>query len=171
MPFYLRTGKRLAQRSTEIVIQFRRPPLMLFPKNAFDQIEANRLVMCIQPCESITFEVKAKRPGPTVRLTTVSLHFDYDDFGGRIPATGYERLLYDAMIGDSTQFHRSDMVDASWRIATPILDAWDSLSPRDFPNYGAGSWGPTSADRMMERDGHHWLNPASTEDRDAVASR
>ena len=171
VPFYLRTGKRLAQRNTEIVIQFRRPPLMLFPQKVFEQTEANRLVMCIQPCESITFEVKAKRPGPAVRLTTVKLHFDYTDFGGQVPATGYERLLYDAMTGDSTLFHRSDMVDASWRIVTPILDAWASLPPNDFPNYAAGSWGPAAADQLMEHDGHHWLNPDSTQGAVKVASR
>jgi glucose-6-phosphate 1-dehydrogenase len=159
VPFYLRTGKRLAKRDTAIVIEFRRPPLLLLEKSAIGQIEPNRLVMHIQPEEGIEIQMKAKRPGTTVRLQTVKLDFSYRDFGETSPATGYERLLYDSMTGDSTLFHRTDMVEVAWRIATPLLDVWQSIPPRDFPNYPAGSWGPAVADELIERDGRRWLNP------------
>jgi glucose-6-phosphate 1-dehydrogenase len=159
VPFYLRSGKRLARRDTEIVIQFRRPPLLLFEEAAIDHIEPNRLVLRIQPDEGIEVRIKAKRPGPTVQLNNVKLDFSYKDFGETSAATGYERLLYDAMIGDGTLFHRSDMVDAAWKIATPILDVWKALPPRDFPNYPAGSWGPAAADDLIQRDGRRWWTP------------
>ena len=92
-----------------------------------------------------------------IDLTPVSLDFSYKDFGETAAGTGYERLLYDAMVGDSTLFHRADMVEAAWRIATPMLDVWSTLPPRDFPNYAAGSWGPRAADTLLERDGRRWL--------------
>ena len=104
----------------------------------------------------IEFQIKAKRPGPNVRVETVKLDFSYKDFGQTSAATGYERLLYDCMVGDSTLFHRTDMVEAAWRIATPILDAWRSLLPPDFPNYPAGSWGPATADEFIRQDGRRW---------------
>ena len=165
VPFYLRSGKRLARRHTVIVIQFRLPPLLLFEEAERDrvaqdeireQFDPNRLVMHIQPEEGIEILVKAKRPGPAVELNTVKLDFSYKDFGETAAATGYERLLYDSMVGDSTLFHRADMVEAAWNIATPILDVWKSLPPRDFPNYAAGSMGPAAADRLLERDGRTW---------------
>lgn len=158
VPFYLRTGKRLPRRDTEILIQFRRPPLLLFPETAAGQVDANRLLLHIQPDEGVTLEIKAKRPAATLKLETVRLDFSYADFGPTGPATGYERLLYDAMVGDSTLFHREDMVCAAWRVATPILDVWSSLKPRGFPNYAAGTWGPEGADQLLERDGRHWNN-------------
>jgi glucose-6-phosphate 1-dehydrogenase len=160
VPFYLRSGKRLARRATEVMIQFRRPPLMLFGKAAPDRIGPNRLLLHIQPNEGITLEIMAKTPGPTIRTQTVTLDFSYQDFGAQSAATGYERLLYDCAIGDSTLFHRTDMVEAAWKIATPILDVWKTLPPRDFPNYAAGSWGPVAADQLIERDGRKWWNPA-----------
>jgi glucose-6-phosphate 1-dehydrogenase len=156
VPFYLRSGKRLARRDTEIMIQFRRPPLRLFEAAALEQIEPNRLVIHVQPDEGIEIQMKAKRPGPTVALTTVKLDFSYRDFGETTAATGYERLLYDSMIGDMTLFHRSDMVETSWKVATPILDVWRALPPRDFPNYPAGSHGPAVADDLIEREGRTW---------------
>jgi glucose-6-phosphate 1-dehydrogenase len=91
-----------------------------------------------------------------VRVETVKLDFSYKDFGETSAATGYERLLYDCMVGDSTLFHRTDMVEAAWRIATPILDAWRHLPPPDFPNYAAGSWGPAAADELIHEDGRRW---------------
>jgi glucose-6-phosphate 1-dehydrogenase len=160
VPFYLRSGKRLASRDTEIMIQFRRPPLLLFEQAAPDhfeeQIEPNRLVLHIQPTEAIEIQMKAKRPGPTVELNTVKLDFSYKDFGETTAATGYERLLYDSMVGDSTLFHRADMVEAAWRIAAPILDVWGSLRPRDFPNYAAGSVGPAASAQLIQQDGRRW---------------
>jgi len=158
VPFYLRSGKRLAKRDTQIVIQFRRPPLLLFEEAAIEEIEPNRLVLHIQPDEGIEVQIKAKRPGPTVQLDTVKLSFSYKDFGETSAATGYERLLYDSMIGDTTLFHRADMVEAAWKIATPILDVWQSLPPRDFPNYPVASWGPASAEELIQRDGRKWWN-------------
>ncbi|MBK7974703.1 MAG: glucose-6-phosphate dehydrogenase [Deltaproteobacteria bacterium] len=158
VPFYLRSGKRMARRATEIVIQFRRPPLLLFQGAASKDIEPNRLVMHIQPTEGIALHIKAKRPGSAIQLNTVKLDFNYEDFGEQSPATGYERLLYDAMVGDSTLFHRSDMVEAAWKIASPILDVWSTLKARDFPNYAAGSTGPDAADALLARDGRAWWN-------------
>jgi glucose-6-phosphate 1-dehydrogenase len=156
VPFYLRSGKRLPRRRTEIVVEFRRPPLLLLETAAMGEIDPHRLVLHIQPEEGIEFQVKAKRPGPTVRVETVKLDFSYKDFGETSAATGYERLLYDCMAGDSTLFHRTDMVEAAWKIATPILDAWQHLPPRDFPNYAAGSWGPGAADHLVQQAGRRW---------------
>jgi glucose-6-phosphate 1-dehydrogenase len=156
VPFYLRTGKRLPARRTEIVIEFRRPPLLLLDRARMGEIDPNRLVMRIQPEEGIEFQVRAKRPGPRVRTATVKLDFSYKDFGDAAAATGYERLLYDCMVGDGTLFHRTDMVEAAWQIATPILDAWTYLPARDFPNYAAGTWGPAAADRLLEQGGRRW---------------
>ncbi|HEV2063702.1 MAG TPA: glucose-6-phosphate dehydrogenase [Thermoanaerobaculia bacterium] len=159
VPFFLRSGKRLARRSTQIVIQFRKPPLLLFPRAAVGEIEANRLIIQIQPEEGIKIAMKAKRSGPTIRLRDVELAFNYSDGGDEDHATGYERLLYDCMMGDSTLFHREDMVEAAWTVATPILDLWATLPARDFPNYAAGSWGPAAADALVARNGYAWTNP------------
>jgi glucose-6-phosphate 1-dehydrogenase len=158
VPFYLRSGKRLARRATEIVISFRRPPLLLF-RRSVDEIEPNRLVIRVQPDEGISLWVQAKRPGPSISLAPVKLDFSYKDFGDQMETTGYEQLLYDCMIGDATLFHRADMVEAAWKIATPVLDLWASLPARDFPNYPSGSWGPESADQLITRDGRRWSQP------------
>jgi glucose-6-phosphate 1-dehydrogenase len=163
VPFYLRSGKRLKRRATEIVVFFRRPPLLLFRnrpgEQPRDQIDPNRLVIRVQPDEGISLWVQAKRPGPSIDLAPVRLHFSYTDFGSRIETTGYEQLLYDCMIGDPTLFHRADMVETAWKIATPILDLWQSLPARDFPNYPAGSWGPPAADELIARDLRKWSEP------------
>lgn len=158
VPFYVRSGKRLARRDTQISIQFRRPPLLLFQDTGLEQIDPNRLDILIQPEEAICISMKAKRPGPSIQLEHVKLDFSYKDFGGVPPSTGYERLLHDVMTGDSTLFHRADMVEASWRIATPILDVWATLPARDFPNYAAGSWGPAAAAELLGRDGRRWAD-------------
>ena len=157
IPFYLRSGKRLARRDTEIVIQFNRPPLMFFRQTGIEDIESNRLIIHVQPDEGIRIQMAAKLPGPTIRLKAVELQFSYKDFGQQAEATGYERLLYDCMTGDSTLFHREDMVEAAWRIVTPILDVWGSLPARDFPNYAAGTWGPSAADELLQRDRRGWI--------------
>ncbi len=157
VPFYVRSGKRLGRRSTEIVLQFRAPPLMLFQHSGVGAIEPNRLHIHIQPDEAISFEIKAKAPGAVIQLKDVRLSFDYRTIGAECAATGYERLLYDALVGDSTLFHRADMVDAAWRIATPILDVWSSEPALDVPNYPAGSAGPPAADELLGRDGRRWL--------------
>jgi glucose-6-phosphate 1-dehydrogenase len=132
VPFYLRTGKRLATRSTEIVIRFRRPPFVLFRKTSVEKIAPNELVINIQPNEGISLSFEAKIPGPIVRLGAVNMDFQYSDYFGTTPSTGYETLLYDCMMGDPTLFQRADMVEASWTIVQPILDLWKALPPRDF---------------------------------------
>lgn len=158
VPFYLRTGKRLAKHDTEIVIQFRRVPLRLAPDEA--AMEPNRLTIHVQPDERITLSFQAKRPGPVFELAPVELQFAYSDLEGHTAGTGYETLIYDCMIGDSMPFHRADMVEEAWKVVTPILEVWKALPPRDFPNYAAGSWGPKAADSLIERDGRSWVDPA-----------
>jgi len=160
VPFYLRTGKRLAKHLTQVVIRFKRTPLMLFGEKLHNDAGPNALVLNIQPEESISIMIRAKKPGPTIVVDTIPLDFNYSQYGDQSPATGYETLLHDCMIGDMTLFHREDSVDASWQIINPILDVWGALPPRDFPDYEAGSWGPSSADRLLARDGRVWENPA-----------
>ncbi len=160
VPFYLRVGKAMATRATEIVIQFKAPPLVLFRNTAVDDIEPNRLVIRIQPEESISLEIGAKVPGATVRVAGVDMDFRYKDHFGDHPATGYERLLYDAMMGDPTLFQRADMVEASWTVVDPVLDVWRALVERRFPNYAAGSMGPADADALLARDGNKWFPPS-----------
>jgi glucose-6-phosphate 1-dehydrogenase len=156
VPFYLRTGKRLPQRVTEVAIQFKRAPFMLFRKTSVDQLTPNLLLLHIQPNEGISLRFGAKVPGPLVRLGSVNMDFRYADYFGSTPSTGYERLLYDCMTGDATLFQRADMVEAGWNVVAPILDVWKALPPRDFPNYATGTWGPKEADELLERDGRQW---------------
>jgi glucose-6-phosphate 1-dehydrogenase len=156
VPFYIRTGKRLAKRVTEIVVQFKRAPFVLFRQTAVDRLEPNRLVLHLQPDEGISLSFGAKVPGPLVRLGGVDMAFNYADYFKATPQTGYERLLYDCMLGDATLFQRSDMVEASWRVVAPIQNVWGALEPREFPNYRAGSWGPEAAAELLTRDGRHW---------------
>jgi glucose-6-phosphate 1-dehydrogenase len=156
VPFYLRTGKRLPKRVTEIAIQFKRAPLMLFRDTPVERLNPNLLVMHIQPDEGISLRFEGKVPGPQMRLGTVKMHFEYADYFGAQPHTGYETLLYDCMLGDTTLFHRTDMVETGWRVVTPILDVWKALSPRNFPNYAANTWGPKEADELIQKDGRKW---------------
>ena len=156
VPFYLRTGKRLPQRHTEVAIQFRRAPFVLFRDTAVERLAPNFLVLHIQPEEGITLSFGAKMPGPLMSLGNVDMSFAYADYFGGGAATGYERLLHDCMIGDATLFQRADMVEAGWSVVTPILDLWKALPPRNFPNYPAGSWGPKEADDLLARDGRTW---------------
>jgi glucose-6-phosphate 1-dehydrogenase len=156
VPFYLRSGKRMPRRTTQIIFRFKTPPLSLFATNEADPIAPNYLIFNIQPDEGITLQVRAKIPGPTICTRSVRLDFDYNQFGDRQPTTGYEKLLYDCMVGDSSLFHRSDMVEAAWEAASPILEAWNNNPPSDFPNYAPGTWGPAAATQLIERDHHHW---------------
>jgi glucose-6-phosphate 1-dehydrogenase len=153
VPFYLRTGKRLPKRITEIAVRFRDAPLPLFGRGP----EPNWLLIRIQPEEGISIVFDVKVPGPGFITRKVSMDFVYKEYFGPGPSTGYEILLYDAMIGDSTLFHRADMVEASWANVTPILDVWRTLRPRDFPNYPAGlAWGPPDAGSLLKPDGREW---------------
>jgi glucose-6-phosphate 1-dehydrogenase len=159
VPFYLRTGKRMPRRTTEIVIQFRRPPMVLFRNTGLgEQIQSNRLVIHLQPNEGISLEFDAKMPGPLMQLGVVKMDFDYEDYFGASSNTGYERLLHDCMTGDATLFQRADMVEAGWSLIQPILDVWKALPPRSFPNYAASSWGPKESEELLERDGRRWIN-------------
>jgi glucose-6-phosphate 1-dehydrogenase len=160
VPFYLRTGKRLPQKHTSIVIQFKKAPFMLFRETAIEKLTTNRIVIHIQPDEGITLHFGAKTPGPIVNMGAVDMDFNYVDHFGEQISTGYERLLFDCMTGDATLFQRADMVEASWRIVTPVLDVWKAIPARDFPNYDSGEWGPKDADELLKRDGRKWKNSA-----------
>ncbi len=158
VPIYLRTGKRLPRRHTEVAIQFRRAPFVLFRDTGVERLTPNFLVLNIQPEEGISLSFGAKMPGPIMRLGNVDMSFAYGDYFGGTAATGYERLLHDCMVGDATLFQRADMVEAGWSVVTPIIDVWRALRPRNFPNYAAGTWGPREADDLMGRDGRRWRN-------------
>jgi glucose-6-phosphate 1-dehydrogenase len=159
VPFYIRTGKRMAKRLTEIAIQFRRAPFILFRDTPVENLAPNLLVLHIQPDEGISLRFGAKQPGISVDIGSVNMDFRYQDYFGNEPSTGYERLLYDCMTGDATLFQRADMVEAGWSVVQPTLDVWKALPPRHFPNYAAGSWGPKEADDLMARDKRAWRNP------------
>ena len=156
VPFYLRTGKRLAARDTEIAVQFKRAPFMLFRNTPIERLTSNKLVLHIQPDEGISLRFGAKIPGPTVSIGAVDMDFDYEDYFGDTPSTGYERLLHDCMMGDATLFQRADQVEAGWSVVAPIQAAWNNDAPLSFPNYKAGSWGPKEADELLARDGREW---------------
>ena len=156
VPFYIRTGKRLSQRVTEVVIQFRRAPFVLFRDTPVENLGHNLLTLHIQPDEGISLKFGAKIPGPVVDIGAVKMDFHYRDYFGSEPSTGYERLLYDCMIGDATLFQRADMIEAGWSAVQPVLDVWKALPPRNFPNYPAGSWGPKEANDLLTRDGRQW---------------
>lgn len=161
VPFYIRTGKRMATRHSSIIIEFKKAPFMLFRETGVERLRTNRIVIHIQPDEGITLHFGAKIPGPIVNMGAVDMDFNYLDHFGEQISTGYERLLFDCMIGDATLFQRADMVESSWRIVEPVLDVWNALPARDFPNYPSGSWGPKESDNLLERDGRAWKNLAS----------
>jgi glucose-6-phosphate 1-dehydrogenase len=161
VPFYLRTGKRFPARLTEIAIRFKRAPFILFRKTSVETLSTNELVLHIQPDEGISLRFDAKIPGPVVRLGAVDMDFKYKEHFGTTPSTGYERLLYDCMLGDATLFQRADMVEAGWSVVQPVLDVWKALPARSFPNYPAGTWGPNESDELLERDGRKWRNPVA----------
>jgi len=156
VPFYLRTGKHLAARDTEIAIEFKRPPFVLFRKTEVEELTRNRLVLHIQPDEGISVRFGAKVPGSIMNIGAVDMDFDYGDYFGDTPSTGYERLLHDCMVGDATLFQRADQVEAGWAVVDPIQKAWKEGAPPEFPNYASGSWGPQEADDLLERDGREW---------------
>lgn len=156
VPFYLRTGKRLPQRVTEIDIQFKQVPSLLFRQTSIDCLTPNFLTMRIQPDEGIHLQFGAKVPGPSLKMSAVEMDFCYANYFGTTPSTGYETLLYDCMIGDATLFQRADNVELGWSVVQPILDSWESITPKEFPNYAAGTWGPKAADELLTNDGRHW---------------
>jgi glucose-6-phosphate 1-dehydrogenase len=158
VPFYLRAGKRLAKRVTEITIQFKQPPQLLFKgqSGACRELQPNLIAMRIQPDEGISLRFGAKVPSPNMEVCPVNMNFSYAEAFGKSSANGYERLLLDAMLGDATLFAHRDGVEATWSLLTPVLDFWANNKPKDLPNYAAGTWGPKSADELLARDGHAW---------------
>ncbi|HVJ54296.1 MAG TPA: glucose-6-phosphate dehydrogenase [Aliidongia sp.] len=156
MPFYLRTGKALKRRASEIVVQFKRAPFSLFRDTPVDRMTANRLTLQIQPEEGIAMEFGAKIPGPRVSLGRVSMNFQYKDYFEVAPSTGYETLVYDCMIGDATLFQRADSVEAGWSVVQPLIDLWTAEPNFNLQTYEAGSAGPQNADELLARDGRVW---------------
>ncbi len=159
VPFYLRSGKRLPRRVTEIAVVFKEAPLPLFTGGGQDHIGANLLAFRIQPDEGIALRFAAKQPGFQTTLRWVTMDFRYGTSFGVEPPAAYERLLLDAMLGDATLFTREDEVEAQWRIITPIDEAWKEAPVKALPAYEAGSWGPPGADAFMAQDGRAWRRP------------
>jgi glucose-6-phosphate 1-dehydrogenase len=163
VPIYLRAGKRLRKQATEISIQFKQPPLLIFNRMAStgpcQEIQPNLLTIRIQPDEGIALRFGAKVPNtPNMDVCPVNMDFDYSAAFGKSSANGYERLLLDAMLGDQTLFAHRDGVETTWALYTPIVQAWAAKTPEVFPNYFAGTWGPECSDRLLERSGHVWRN-------------
>jgi glucose-6-phosphate 1-dehydrogenase len=159
VPFYLRSGKRMAAKTTEIVIQFKRVPHLFFRLSAEDQMEPNLLSIRIQPDEGISLRFGAKAPGTEMRLRQVQMNFSYADAFKVDPGTAYETLLLDAMEGDPTLFNRADAVELSWEVVEPLIEIWQAIPPfQPFPNYASGSWGPAAADALLAKDGRAWRN-------------
>ena len=159
VPFYLRAGKRLAKRTTEISIQFKLPPQLLFKdmsRGRCSELQPNVITMRIQPDEGISLRFSSKVPSPNMEVCPVIMDFNYADAFGKSSANGYERLLLDAMLGDGTLFAHRDGVEATWSLLTPVLEAWAANKPADFPNYASGTWGPKAADELLAREGHTW---------------
>jgi glucose-6-phosphate 1-dehydrogenase len=156
VPFYLRTGKRLAKRSTEIMIQFRCAPHIVFRER---QIEANRLILNIQPDEGVSVSFSAKKPGTEMNIGNVTMNFSYREGFGGTSRSAYATLLNDCLRGDATLFDRGDSVEAAWSLVEPILDVWSAAKTATVAFYPAGTWGPKESDHMLERDGRQWYNP------------
>jgi glucose-6-phosphate 1-dehydrogenase len=166
VPFYLRTGKRLPTRASQVLIQFRPVPHQAFPPSAVLDWQPNRLVIRIQPEESIVLRFQAKEPGPAMRLSPVEMRFCYGDAFQAVAPEAYETLLLDVVLGDATLFMRADQVEAAWSVITPILEGWEEAAPVDFPNYQAGTWGPEAAEALIAQDGRSWLLPDIVEESD-----
>jgi glucose-6-phosphate 1-dehydrogenase len=156
VPIYLRTGKKLPQRLTEIAVQFKKPPFVLFRETPISELHPNVLTIRIQPDEGIALTFDAKVPGPFDRLGTVKMDFSYSDYFGTEPSTGYETLLYDAMTGDQTLFHRMDMVEAGWCVVEPVLAAWRDRDGHNVAAYEPGTPGPPEGHLLTERDARSW---------------
>jgi len=163
VPIYLRSGKALWKRGTEVVVQFKKAPRILFRGLEGSKVNANRLIFHIQPDQSIEVLFGAKTPGPHMILQPVNMRFSYGEAFHASRGTGYEVMLYSCMLGDPTLFSRTDLVEAAWKIAQPVLDGWKANPPTDFPNYAAGTWGPPAACDLIERDGRRWFEVVTRE--------
>ncbi len=163
VPFYVRTGKRLHQSSSVIAIQFKDVPHLIFPTEAAESWQQNRLIISIQPEMSIRLQVQAKRPGIDMVLNVVDMVFDYKGTYTQQAPEAYETLILDTMLGDQTLFMRGDQVEAAWQLVMPILNTWQHKKSLNFPNYSADSWGPESAEALIARDGFNWFTlPVNT---------
>ena len=169
VPFYLRTGKYLSARTTEVAVQFRQAPYALFRDTPVERLPPNILMLRIQPDEGLSLSFSAKRPGANIEIDGVEMDFAYRDYFAPLASVGYETLIYDCLIGDATLFQRADTVEAGWRAVQRLIDAWAGASAEDFPNYAAGSAGPAAADRLLARDGRAWL-PITADHRHARPS-
>ena len=164
VPFYLRTGKRLAAHVSEVSIRFRAVPHQSFPTEAALDWQPARLVICIQPNQGIVLMFQAKQPGPQMRLRPVDMRFCYRE-AFKVPSPdAYETLLWDVMINDATLFMRANQVEAAWSVLMPVLQVWGAAPASDFPNYAAGTWGPEAAEALIARDGRSWLLPTALAD-------
>src|SRR5688500_5726169 len=156
VPFYLRSGKCLPKRVTEVAIQFKRPPMLLFKSHAVEDVNPNVLVMRIQPDEGVSLTFEVKPPGPEMVISPLSLDFKYEQAFGNSPPEAYETLLEDCIEGDSTLFTRHDWVESAWALMDPIIQVWNLSKPKNLPNYEANSWGPKEAGEFLARDGRRW---------------
>jgi len=163
VPFYLRTGKRLHAKISEVTILFRPAPHQLFPAAAVENWQPNRLVLRIQPEEGIITRIQVKQPGTRLLLGPVDMQFRYSNAFRATSPEAYETLLLDVMRGDATLFMRADQVESAWSVISPILEVWEAVPSADFPDYPAGSWGPEAADLLIAREGQSWLQPAIEE--------
>jgi glucose-6-phosphate 1-dehydrogenase len=163
VPFYLRTGKRLQTRASNVTIQFRPVPHRSFPTTTALAWQPNYLIIDIQPQEGILLRFQAKQPGSSLKLTPVDMHFSYQETFNVKSPEAYQTLLIDVMSGDATLFMRADQVEASWSALMPILNAWEKSKPADFPNYKSGTWGPKAAEELIVKDGRIWIQPAFNE--------
>jgi glucose-6-phosphate 1-dehydrogenase len=156
VPFYLRTGKALPLRASEVAVQFKDIPQILFNANPQMPQAPNVLTLRIQPEEGLSLRIVSRVPGTRAQTHPVEMHFKYGEVFGRPSPEAYERLLLDVMAGDASRFMRRDAVEASWAWITQILEAWDKLGQRWLPEYQAGTWGPVEADRLIHNDGRAW---------------
>jgi len=156
VPFYLRTGKALGLKRTEVAIKFREAPFAMFNCTPVQELAENYLVVGIEPTEGITLQFNTKVPGPTITISGVEMKFRYKDYFKAEPATGYETLIYDCMIGDNILFQRADSVEAGWQAVQPFLDAWKKAGAKGVESYKAGSEGPAGAVELLKRDGRSW---------------
>ena len=159
VPFFLRSGKRLPAQATEIAIQFRQPPHMMFPLSSGEKIAANVLAVRIQPSEGMSLRFDVKVPGFEMRIASVKMEFDYAAGFGTTGHDAYETLLLDCILGDATLFTRSDEAESAWQILDPLLTHWQDSKPAHFPNYAAGTWGPAVGDELIGRAHAEWRTP------------
>jgi glucose-6-phosphate 1-dehydrogenase len=171
VPFYLRTGKALSAKLSEVAIKFKQAPIAMFRNTAVERLAQNFLVLGIQPDECISLQFNAKIPGPAIDIAGVGMTFKYEDYFEVAPSTGYETLIYDCMIGDAILFQRADAIEAGWRVVQPFIDGWRHAGVRDLASYQAGSEGPPEADALLAKDGRRWRPISPSKANNAAACR